>query len=421
MQLTPSPSSETNLRGRLGRAAALLLTAAGMPAAAHAAPGDPTLRVEASGLFYTEQQRTTISEPIARITRLFSNGQTLSAQFALDIMTGASPTGANPAGVVQTSTSASGHTTTTQADALPTSKFSDNRGALDLEWSAAWGRFSPTISGHFSREKDYRSLGFDGALSTDLNQKLTTVTVGGGQNRDVVFPLHGIVAGLSGSDARIADQADKRVNTALVGVSQVLTRRWLIGVNVSRTWENGYLTEPYKVVSLLNANGIQTGTLREKRPDTRRRTSVQVNSAYHLTREVLSLSYRRYEDDWGVRSNTVDARYRIPYDNESWLEPHLRVYQQTAADFFQQGFRDNAPRPTYASADLRLGRLRTITLGATYGFRVSDMPGEWYVRAEYMGQFGEAHPADAIGVQRTYNQAPVMHVGSVVVGWTFER
>jgi hypothetical protein len=166
----------------------------------------------------------------------------------------------------------------------------------------------------------------------------------------------------------------------------VLTRRWLIGVNVSRTWENGYLTEPYKVVSLLNANGIQTGTLREKRPDTRRRTSVQVNSAYHLTREVLSLSYRRYEDDWGVRSNTVDARYRIPYDNESWLEPHVRVYQQTAADFFHQGFRDNAPLPRYASADLRLGRLRARSRsGPPTGFRVGDLPGEWYVRAEYIG------------------------------------
>ena len=134
-----------------------------------------------------------------------------------------------------------------------------------------------------------------------------------------------------------------------------------------------------------------------------------------------SLSYRHYEDDWGVRSNTVDARNRIPYDNDSWLEPHVRFYEQTAADFFHQGFRDNAPRPTYASADQRLGRLRTITLGATYGFRVGDLPGEWYVRAEYMGQFGKAHPVDAIGVQRTYNQAPVMHVGSVVVGWTFER
>jgi hypothetical protein len=127
-------------------------------------------------------------------------------------MTGASPTGANPAGVVQTSTSASGTRRTTQADALPTSKFSDNRGALDLEWNAVWGRFSPTVSGHFSREKDYRSLGFDGALSTDLNQKLTTVTVGGGQNRGRRVPAPRHRRGALGQ--RYPDRGIERTNAS---------------------------------------------------------------------------------------------------------------------------------------------------------------------------------------------------------------
>lgn len=420
MQLSPS-SGDSPLRARLARAAALVL-AAGSPTAAHAAAGDPALRLEASSLIYAEQQRTTIFEPVARITRTFADGQSLSAQFSLDLMTGASPTGANPAGVVQTTTSPSGSATTTPADALPTALFEDNRGALDLAWARPVGRFTPTVGGHFSLEQDYRSLGLQGSLAADLNQKLTTVTVGGSRDQDRVTPLHGIVDGLSGSDAVVADARDKHVATALVGVTQVLTRRWLMGVNLSRTWEDGYLTEPYKVLSLLDpVTGVQTGTVREKRPGTRRRQSVQVNTAYHLTRDVLSLSYRRYEDDWQVRSNTWDVRYRMPQGEDAWFEPHVRGYAQSAASFFRQGLRAGSPLPEYGSADLRLGALRTLTLGATYGFKVSGSPGDWYVRAEFMRQSGTSHPADAIGIQRTLNLAPSLNVASLVVGWTFER
>jgi hypothetical protein len=420
MQLSPAPG-DVSIRSRLARAAALLL-AAGAPGAAHAAAGDPSLRIEGSSLLYAEQQRTTIFEPVARITRLFADGQSLTAQFSLDLMTGASPTGANPAGVVQTTTSPSGHATTTPADALPTSKFEDDRGALDLTWAKPIGRFTPSVGGHFSLEQDYRSLGVQGSLAVELNQKLTTVTVGGSRDQDRVMPLHGIVNGLSGSDAVVAEADDKQVSTALVGVTQVLTRRWLVGVNASGAWENGYLTEPYKVLSLLNpVTGVQTGTVREKRPDTRQRRSVQVSSAYHLTRDVLSVSYRRYEDDWQVKSNTYDVRYRMPQGEDAWLEPHVRVYSQTAASFFKQGLRNDRPLPEYGSADQRLGHLRSLTLGATYGFRISGSPGDWYVRAEYMRQSGEAHPADAIGVQRTFNQAPTLNVASIVVGWAFER
>lgn len=418
MQLTPA--SGPALRARLGQAAALVL-ASSVPAAAQTAPA-PTMRVEASGLFYAEAQRTTIGEPIARITRFFADGQSLSAQFALDVMSGASPTGANPAGVAQTTTSASGTRTTVAADAVPTAKFSDQRAALDLEWSRPVGLATPTLGTHFSREKDYQSLGGNAALSVDLDHRLLTLTAGVGRSQDRVFPVEGIVRGLTTGSRSIADAADKHVTTRMLGVSRVLTRRWLMGVNVSRVSEDGYLTEPYKVVSLLDPQtGRTTGALREKRPDTRERTSVLVSSAYHLTRDVLSLSYRNYHDDWEIRSHTFDGRLRMPVAEGSWLEPHARFYTQSAASFFHAGLVDGAPLPRFASADHRLGKLSSLTLGATYGFRLHGLPGEWSVRAEYLGQFGEHHPKDAVGVQRDFDLAPPLHVGSIVVGWTFER
>lgn len=418
MQLTPGSTPE--LRSRLGQAAALVLASV-VPAAAQTA-ADPTLRIEASGLFYTEAQRTTIGEPIVRVTRLFANGQSLSAQFALDVMTGSSPTGANPAGVAQTTTSASGNSTTVAADAVPTADFSDTRGSLDLEWTRPVGVASPALGMHVSREKDYQSLGGNAGLSLDLDHRLLTLSMGLARSQDRVFPVGGIVRGLSDGLRTVGEAADKRVTTGLLGVSRVLTRRWLMGVNVSRSSESGYLTEPYKVVSTLSrSTGRTTGALREKRPDSRTRTSVLVSSAYHLTNEVLSLSYRDYRDDWDLRSHTIDGRLRMPMSESSWLEPHARFYTQTAARFFRNGLLDGDPLPAYASADHRLGKLRTITLGATYGFRLPGRPGEWSIRAEYMGQAGEHHPAGMVGVQRDYDLAPTLHVGSIVIGWTLER
>ncbi len=423
MQLTPTPTPGSRLRSRLGQAAALVL-ASSASAAAQTSPSapDPTLRIEASGLFYSEAQRTTIAEPIARITRLFANGQTLSAQFALDVMTGASPTDGNPAGTAQTTTSPSGNKTTISADAVPTAKFSDTRGALDLEWVRPVGVLTPSLGVHVSREKDYQSLGGSGSLAIDLDHRLLTVTVGGGRDQDRVLPLEGIVRGLTNGLSAHADGADKHVTTAMLGVSRVLTRRWLVGANVSRIREDGYLTEPYKVVSLLDpVTGKSSSSLREKRPDQRTRTSMLVSSAYHLTNEVLSLSYRHYKDDWDIRSNTVDGRLRMPISESSWFEPHARFYTQTAAKFFRPGLIQGDPLPDFASADRRLGKFSTLTLGAAYGFRIPGQPGEWSVRAEYMGQFGEHHPAGMVGVQRDYDLAPPLNVGSIVLGWTLER
>ena len=86
-----------------------MLLAAGAPAVAHAEAPTPAWQFDVTGLAYAEKARTSIFEPIARITRLFADGQSLSAQVTLDAMTGASPSGAQPSSQVVTTTSAFGH------------------------------------------------------------------------------------------------------------------------------------------------------------------------------------------------------------------------------------------------------------------------------------------------------------------------
>jgi hypothetical protein len=418
------PAGAGAARRRIAAACALL--AAGTPMSSRA-DGGATTQIEATGLAYGEQGRTGIFEPTVRATRLFSNGQTLSAQLGIDAMTGASPTGAMPSSKIQTVTSPSGTVTTIRPGQLPVRTFKDTRYALDLEWTRPLGLATPTLAGHASRETDYQSLGLSGQVAVDLFRKLTTVTVAAGVNHDGVFPViaaDSTAATPTGEEGRQetrhAPTRAKDVTSELVGVTQVLSRRWLASVNVSRTLERGYLTEPYKVVTLLDAAGEPDGAIPENRPGTRDRRDVLASSAYHLSRDVVYASYRYYWDDWGVRSNTYDLKYRRELGGDRFLQPHVRFYAQSPAAFYRYGVIHGPPPPEFVTSDGRLGPLRGLTLGATYGFHPSGWPGELTIRAEFMRQWGNGHPPDALGVQRQFDLFPAVNIGSVLVGYTVE-
>jgi hypothetical protein len=444
------------------RAAACLVLATGLstaalaqepapqapPAPAPSAPLSPTpinspgWQLDATGLVYSEQSRTTVAEPIGRLTRFFQNGQTLSAQLAIDAMTGATPTGARPSTTTQTVTSPSGSTTHTVGE-VPTHQYHDLRKAAEMDWGFPVGTlFQGGANAHYSREHDYSSIGAGGSASLDLLHRLVTVTVGGGYNKDEVFPVGGTPIPLvDASTERAPGNNAKDVGSWLVGLSRVLTRRWLVGGNLTLTREKGYLTEPYKVISLVDpATDVSQVQLNEGRPTTRDRRAALASAVYHQDANILYLEYRYYWDDWRVTSHTVDGRYLISLPGGAHVTPHLRLYTQQAADFYAPKLDLNAPLPEFASSDYRLGPLNGVTAGASYGFRMPNSPGEWTVRAEYIRQWGRgpafptgsgdggggqvpdtrARPAAA---QATTDPQPIdtippLNIGSVVIGYT---
>jgi len=422
MQLTPQGRGSA-LRQRLSTAACVLLAStAASPARAQVANGGatPATQIDASTLVYSERQRTTIYEPTVRVTRLFANRQSFSATFGVDAMTGASPTGAAPRQITQTTTSASGTVTTTPAGELPTRDFRDVRGSLDLGWTVPVGTlFTGTTGGHLSKERDYQSTGWNGSASLDVFHRRLTLTAGGGFNWDRVDPVGGTAVPFTENVIANTSPNDKRVSSAMVGATQVVTRRWLLGVNGTWTRENGYLTEPYKVLSELDpVTGLTTREIRERRPGTRTRRDVLLNSAYDFDRDVLYTNARYYWDDWRIRSMALDFRYRHELSDGTFLQPHARFYGQTAASFYRFNLLAGDPLPPFASSDQRLGALRSLTLGATYGFRVPRTPGEFSVRAEWLHQWGDTRNAHPPGIEATLNQFPPLDAGSLVLGWS---
>lgn len=422
---SPAPS----VLGRL-RAAACVLLAAGVPAAAHADAATPSWQLEASTLGYGEKSRAKVVEPAVRLTRLFASGVTLSGQLVYDVITGASPTGARPAGGVQTITTPSGGTSVTQAGALPLTSFHDKRLAYDLDWGQPVGAlFKATTTGHYSIEKDYESKGVSEKFSLDTNRRLLTWSLGAGYNQDAVFPVGGIPVGLS-PGGTLADETrdSKTVSSFMAGVARVMSRRWVMALDATSATERGYLTEPYKVVSILDPTQTPVDHLTEKRPETRLRNSVLASSVYHLTKDVLYASYRYYWDDWNLQSHTLDFRYRSELGGESFLQPHLRYYTQTAAKFFTLGLAQGEPLPDFASSDQRLSQFQSITLGLTYGFRMPNRPGEWTIRAEYIRQFGhlntgptgggDGEDGGGGGAPAAPDPFPPLEIGTITAGYT---
>jgi hypothetical protein len=419
MQLS-RPTGADPLRARIA-ASAWALIAGGLPRLLHADPENPTWQFDGSGLYYSEKDRATVVEPVARITRLFTGGRQLSAGLALDAITGASPSGALPNGETHTVTSASGTTSSSPAGEIPTTSFHDFRTALDAGYVQPVGTlFSSTTGATVSHEKDYQSLGISEKVSLDVLHRLATITVGGSVDHDAVFPVGGTPVGLSdGTVLLTTGHNPKHVTTLMAGISRVVTRRLLLAVTATGIRENGYLTEPYKVLSVLDpVTGVPVSQLTENRPDTRRRTALLGSGVYHLADDVIYGSYRYYWDDWGIRSHTVDLRYHVELPEHDYVVPHIRFYTQNAADFFRYALVQGDPLPLYASSDLRVGALRTLTLGATYGFHLVDTPGDLTARAEYLRQWGDGHPPNAIGIQQEFDLAPGVNIVTVMVGYS---
>ncbi len=408
-----------SIRRKLSAAACLVLAA--HAGAASAEPADIKWQFEGAGLLYGENGRTKVVEPNARITRLFADGQSISATLGIDVVTGASPTGAIASTQVHTRTTPSGNIKTEQAGSIPTENFQDIRTSLDLSWTKPYGKaLTTTFGSHVSAEKDYLSLGGSGKLSLSPDNGLTTINLGGSYDSDRITPTGGTrVPFTDGTVIASTDAEPKHTSTWLVGLSRVLSRRLMVAVDVSHTRETGYLTEPYKVLSVVDAQtGNPLSVLTENRPSSRNRSDVLVSTVYHADKGILYFSDRYYWDDWGVNSNTLDFRYRFALKQQRYVEPHVRYYFQSRANFFRYSLTEGEPLPEFASADYRLGALHTMTLGGTYGFRIPNSPGQWAVRAEYMRQWGEGHPADAIGRQKDVNLAPPVSMGSVVVSYS---
>lgn len=392
-------------------------------------------------LYYgeTESRVQDISAAISA-TRDFDDDRKLGLSLTADTLTGASASGAIALDAPQTFTSPSGNKTyTTAAGEIPLDDtFLDTRFALTASWAQPLARLYTLSAGvGFSTEYDYTHIGANLSLARDFNKRNTTVFAGVAWSQDEIDPVGGAPMPLSqmldvGDLSNKLGTDSKDVLDLLVGVTQVLGRNTILRVNYSLSDSSGYLNDPYKIVSVVDpltgdtvlrtppTGAGPSGTyLYESRPDSRLKHSLYSELKHAFGSPVLHVGYRFMTDDWGIASNTIDARLRWPIGEAYFIEPQLRYYTQTEADFYRSSLRADEPLPEYASADFRLGSFDAITLGFKLG-GTTQSGSEWSTRLEYYMQSGEIPSEQIIGNQALREQYPDLNAVIVQFGYRFK-
>ena len=384
---------------------------------------------DAATLVYSEADgRVQAVEPKLRATRALENDRSISAAITVDALTGASPNGAAPADRPQTFTSASGNKPyTTDAFETPLDDdFRDTRVALDGSFTTPVGAQTLTTSLAASKEYDYLSISAGAVLSKDFNRKNTTISAGFNVAQDTIDAVGGAPEPLSAMAApgnpRAESSETKQIYDLLLSVTQVLSPVSLLQLSYSMSQSDGYLNDPYKLLSVVDANGDPLRYVYEARPDTRLKQAVFAQyKRFVFNRDVLDVSLRFMRDDWGISSETLDMTYRWNFSETRYLEPHVRYYLQGEADFYRAALFDGEDTTlTEASADPRLGRFDAITLGPKYGQTLRS-GNEWNVRLEGYTQLGSTAgvPAQAAAGLSRFDLDPSLDAVMLTAGYRF--
>jgi len=218
-----------------------------------------------------------------------------------------------------------------------------------------------TLHGSVSRseEPDYLAHSYHIGMDWALNQKLTTLSFGFGQDIARIEPTTRPLS---------RHRNDYRLQ---MGLSQVIDKKSLFRMTLAYSNSQGFLSNPYKKVyvqglpadtGLINAGFAKV--FYENRPEHRQQGSLSLGYIHYLQGldAALHLDYRFYRDSWNINSHTFEAALYQPIGNGWMLVPRIRYYTQSKAGFYQVFF--NAPRQdNYYSSDYRLAGFGTLSGG----------------------------------------------------------
>jgi len=423
------------VRTALATATCALLGALPAPARAQ--------RIDGEMLVYTEPGRVTAVETVIEGAKETDSGGAYSLRLAVDALTGASANGAVPANHAQTFTRPSGESSyTVEAGETPLDpSFRDARYAASGAWTHPFGRMDKAnLGANVSYESDYLSLGVSGGYSRDFALRNSTLAAGLSYSHDILNPHGGVPDPFTpmgppeedrrrGAEDDDSDEGEdgagksKEVGDFLLGFTQVLDRATIARVNYTAGIAAGYLTDPYKILSVVqapdgDAPGDPTEYIFEHRPGRRTKQSIYGELRRRIGPDVATVSYRYYWDSWDVRSSTVDLHLAHPLGRKDSLEPHYRYYGQEQADFYAAYLVTGSPLPSHASADYRLGTFRADTVGLEAVHTLDSGPA---IRAgvEYYLQRGDHSPPGAYGSLAEQDLFPDVSAWMVRIGATY--
>lgn len=395
-------------------------------------------KLDAALMYYGEQDRVQALEGITNVQKSFGDNSLLDMKLVWDVLTGASASGAVTQNTSQTFTrpSGSGEYTIAAGDTPLDDTFQDTRVQLSANWTETLSNKWKINAGLYgSKEYDYTSIGINGGIEKSFNKDNTSIALSGAYSHDIWDPVGAIPVALSTmairSDfqsendflAAFAQTRDEESDTkdtfdVLLGMTQLISQKWLMQANYGLSRVSGYLTDPYKILSVVNNSGDAQRYIYENRPDSRLKHSVFLLGKGAFDDGVMDFSYRFNTDDWGISSHTLESHYRYYFNADFYGQLHLRYYIQNAADFYQPFLLDASPLPNYASADYRIADMTAYTLGVKLGYRFS-IGHEMTYRLEYYQQDPDNNDTELVGQLQSHDLFPSVKSVIFQVGYAF--
>lgn len=210
------------------------------------------------------------------------------------------------------------------------------------------------LSYTYSDEDDYESNTASFDVSHEMFGAMTKVNIGVSIGVDDVF---------RNDLSSFEEDLDRYSFRA--GLSQVITKTFVMAFDYEATVEEGFLNNPYRFVFL---NGASLGSGSEEYPDTRTGQAYSLKGIkYWQHRASTSLGYRFYRDTWDVRSHTVDLNYSQYIGNQWVADIYGRYYSQDRADFYSDNF---TTRMRFMARDKELSTFDSFAIGARVSYDV---------------------------------------------------
>lgn len=209
-----------------------------------------------------------------------------------------------------------------------------------------------------SGENDFIANSMHFTVSQDMFGDLTTVSLGYSRGWDDITA--------TGNSGFLEDANRQQFK---LGLTQILTKNLLMGLNFETITDEGFLNNPYRQVRYLDSPTTFARQF-EVYPNTRTSHAVALRGLYYLPyRAAVKAEYRFFTDTWGVQANTMELAYTHPYQDDWIFEIVYRYYSQTRADFYSDLY-PYINAQNYLARDKELSTFdnNTIGFGATYEF-----------------------------------------------------
>lgn len=219
----------------------------------------------------------------------------------------------------------------------------ESRRELQVGWAQDSGSNKKTsLNISHSRENDYRAT----ALSLECSQPFSaslTFGYGGSFSHDLITPSDAIDYG------RVEREA-KNSASFFTSLAWVLDRSSVLQTGIQLDRQQGFLSDPYKLVS------VENELLQDTRPGERAQLAwlLRYRHAFADQNAALHVDYRLSMNSWSMHSHTVDVAWHQGFGHGWRLAPGLRYYSQTSARFYAPFFQTRGGE-RFFSSDYRLG------------------------------------------------------------------